>query len=120
MENVYACSSFVYVFIEKVVNTFKYSSIHKLIFVSTYNTFFMCLSYQMFVLFRKMALVFVLLALSAFEASVMGHTYHLGACPVVEPVQDFEMNLVNIYIIKHWIVYFSKPTCLQNNNNFLY
>lgn len=27
----------------------------------------------------------------------LSHTYHLGACPVVEPMPGFEMNQVRIY-----------------------
>lgn len=34
----------------------------------------------------------VLSFLLAFVAGTYGHTYHLGACPVVEPMQGFEMN----------------------------
>uniref|UniRef100_A0A1B6D487 Apolipoprotein D n=1 Tax=Clastoptera arizonana TaxID=38151 RepID=A0A1B6D487_9HEMI len=38
-----------------------------------------------------MLLVYIT-AICAFGVSVMGHTYHLGSCPVVEPLQGFEMK----------------------------
>lgn len=42
-----------------------------------------------------MNLIPVFSVLVAVFSSVLGHTYHLGACPVVEPMPGFEMNKVS-------------------------
>lgn len=43
-----------------------------------------------------------LLAIS-FLALTNAHTYHMGECPVVQPVTDFQMSRVSIYFINLYL-----------------
>lgn len=60
----------------------------------------------------------ILLGILAVTGGVVSHTYHLGACPVVEPMPGFEMNKVSlfclwVYIRVHWgLLYGTVQVCV--------
>lgn len=46
--------------------------------------------------FRMSRASCVLLVVASLFVYSSGHTYHLGSCPVVDPMTGFEMNKVNV------------------------
>ncbi|XP_049766625.1 apolipoprotein D-like [Schistocerca cancellata] len=61
-----------------------------------------------------MAAVTCLLALLSVAVAVSGHSYHLGGCPTVDPMPDFD---VNRFVGKWYVIQKTSTgsTCLVNN-----